>query len=100
MPNIGYGSNKKTKHLLPQGMYKFTISNLAVSFVATQVFSRTEAAPPVMHVALLVTASYARCCGGSLQHVDRLVPLAFFLAFGANRASLTPQLLIRSLRCS
>ena len=29
MPNIGYGSNKKTKHLLPQGMYKFTISNLA-----------------------------------------------------------------------
>ena len=28
MPNIGYGSNKKTKHMMPSGFYKFTVSNL------------------------------------------------------------------------
>lgn len=28
MPNIGYGSNKKTKHLLPNGFYKFVVSNV------------------------------------------------------------------------
>ena len=25
MPNIGYGSNKKTRHMLPNGFYKFTV---------------------------------------------------------------------------
>ena len=29
MPNIGYGSNKKTRHLLPNGLYKFVVSNVA-----------------------------------------------------------------------
>lgn len=28
MPNIGYGSNKRTKHLLPNGFYKFVVSNV------------------------------------------------------------------------
>nr|AAP80706.1 ribosome protein L32 [Griffithsia japonica] len=28
MPNIGYGSNKKTRHLLPNGFYKMLISNV------------------------------------------------------------------------
>ena len=28
MPNIGYGSNKKTKYLTPSGMYKLTINTL------------------------------------------------------------------------
>ena len=28
-PNIGYGSNKKTRHLLPSGYLKFTVSNVA-----------------------------------------------------------------------
>ncbi|KAK9837161.1 hypothetical protein WJX81_007293 [Elliptochloris bilobata] len=28
MPNIGYGSNKKTRHLLPSGFYKFVVHNL------------------------------------------------------------------------
>ncbi len=27
MPNIGYGSNKKTKHMLPNGFYKFLVHN-------------------------------------------------------------------------
>eukprot|EP00070_Physeter_catodon_P015626 XP_023973704.1 60S ribosomal protein L32-like [Physeter catodon] len=27
MPNIGYGSNKKTRHMLPNGFYKFVVSN-------------------------------------------------------------------------
>jgi large subunit ribosomal protein L32e len=29
MPNIGYGSNKKTRHLLPNGFYKFVVNNVA-----------------------------------------------------------------------
>ncbi|OQR84155.1 60S ribosomal protein L32-1 [Achlya hypogyna] len=29
MPNVGYGSNSKTKHLLPNGFYKFTVKNVA-----------------------------------------------------------------------
>jgi large subunit ribosomal protein L32e len=28
MPSIGYGSNKKTRHMLPNGFYKFTVSNV------------------------------------------------------------------------
>ena len=28
-PNVGYGSNKKTKHLLPNGFYKFVVHNVA-----------------------------------------------------------------------
>eukprot|EP00656_Telonema_subtile_P007956 TRINITY_DN1373_c0_g1_i6.p1 TRINITY_DN1373_c0_g1~~TRINITY_DN1373_c0_g1_i6.p1 ORF type:complete len:154 (+),score=43.43 TRINITY_DN1373_c0_g1_i6:113-574(+) len=29
MPNIGYGSNKKTKHMLPNGFKKFLVHNVA-----------------------------------------------------------------------
>uniref|UniRef100_A0A061RH85 Large subunit ribosomal protein L32e n=2 Tax=Tetraselmis sp. GSL018 TaxID=582737 RepID=A0A061RH85_9CHLO len=29
MPNIGYGTNKKTRHLLPNGFYKFLVHNVA-----------------------------------------------------------------------
>jgi large subunit ribosomal protein L32e len=28
MPNIGYGSNKLTRNLLPCGLYKFTVHNV------------------------------------------------------------------------
>nr|XP_054112077.1 60S ribosomal protein L32-like [Callithrix jacchus] len=28
MPNIGYGSNKKTKHMLPSGFWKFLVHNI------------------------------------------------------------------------
>ncbi|KAL5495241.1 RPL32 [Sanghuangporus weigelae] len=28
MPKIGYGSNKKTRHLLPNGLKKFVVSNV------------------------------------------------------------------------
>lgn len=28
MPNIGYGSSKKTRHLLPNGYLKFVVSNV------------------------------------------------------------------------
>lgn len=28
MPTIGYGSNRKTKYLLPNGFYKFTVKNV------------------------------------------------------------------------
>ncbi|XP_013390007.1 60S ribosomal protein L32 [Lingula anatina] len=29
MPNIGYGSNKKTKHMMPDGFKKFLVHNVA-----------------------------------------------------------------------
>eukprot|EP01116_Phalansterium_solitarium_P013621 TRINITY_DN31020_c0_g1_i1.p2 TRINITY_DN31020_c0_g1~~TRINITY_DN31020_c0_g1_i1.p2 ORF type:complete len:135 (-),score=52.66 TRINITY_DN31020_c0_g1_i1:275-679(-) len=28
MPKIGYGSNKKTRHMLPNGFFKFTVHNV------------------------------------------------------------------------
>ena len=28
MPNIGYGSDAHTKYMLPNGLYKFTVSNV------------------------------------------------------------------------
>ncbi|CAM9588596.1 unnamed protein product [Chrysoparadoxa australica] len=28
MPNVGYGSNKKTRNLLPSGFYKFLVHNV------------------------------------------------------------------------
>ena len=28
MPNIGYGSNAATKHMLPNGLYKFIVNNV------------------------------------------------------------------------
>ncbi len=28
MPKIGYGSNKKTRHVLPNGFKKFIVSNV------------------------------------------------------------------------
>lgn len=28
MPNIGYGSNKKTRHMLPNGFYKYLVHNV------------------------------------------------------------------------
>ena len=31
MPSIGYGSNRKTRNLLPDGFYKFVVSNVKVS---------------------------------------------------------------------
>eukprot|EP00244_Chara_vulgaris_P010765 TRINITY_DN504_c0_g1_i4.p1 TRINITY_DN504_c0_g1~~TRINITY_DN504_c0_g1_i4.p1 ORF type:complete len:134 (+),score=31.02 TRINITY_DN504_c0_g1_i4:345-746(+) len=29
MPNIGYGSNKKTRHVLPNGFKKFVVNNVS-----------------------------------------------------------------------
>jgi hypothetical protein len=45
MPNVGYGSNKKTKHLLPNGFYKFTVNHAKVmclqDMILTNIFSTT-----------------------------------------------------------
>ena len=32
MPNIGYGSNKKTRHMISNGLRKFVVSNVKVNF--------------------------------------------------------------------
>lgn len=34
MPNIGYGTNKKTRHVLPSGFLKFVVHNVKVSSTA------------------------------------------------------------------
>lgn len=28
MPNVGYGTNKKTRHMLPNGFFKLVVSNV------------------------------------------------------------------------
>merc|ERR1711898_3342 len=43
MPNIGYGSNKKTKHMLPDGFRKFVINNVA-DLELLLMYNRTYAA--------------------------------------------------------
>jgi len=43
MPNIGYGSNKKTKHILPSGFKKFVINNVA-DLELLLMYNRTYAA--------------------------------------------------------
>ena len=35
MPNAGYGSNKKTKHMLRNGFLKFSVNNAKVKFVGS-----------------------------------------------------------------
>ena len=34
MPSIGYGSNRKTRNLLPDGFYKFVVNNVKVTIRA------------------------------------------------------------------
>merc|ERR1712006_19463 len=43
MPNIGYGSNKKTRHMLPDGFKKFLINNLS-DLELLMMYNRTYAA--------------------------------------------------------
>merc|ERR1712225_220284 len=43
MPNIGYGSNKKTRHMLPDGFKKFLINNVS-DLELLMMYNRTYAA--------------------------------------------------------
>merc|ERR1712091_442484 len=43
MPNIGYGSNKKTRHVLPSGFKKFLVNNVA-DLELLLMYNRTYAA--------------------------------------------------------
>merc|ERR1712164_217713 len=43
MPNIGYGSNKKTRHMLPDGFKKFVINNVS-DLELLMMYNRTYAA--------------------------------------------------------
>merc|ERR1712233_70119 len=43
MPNIGYGSNKKTRHILPDGFKKFRVNNVA-DLELLLMYNRTYAA--------------------------------------------------------
>merc|ERR1711977_553296 len=43
MPNIGYGSNKKTRHVMPDGFRKFNVNNVA-DLELLMMYNRTYAA--------------------------------------------------------
>ncbi|XP_006881038.1 PREDICTED: 60S ribosomal protein L32-like [Elephantulus edwardii] len=47
MPNIGYGSSKKTKHMLPSGFRKFLVNNLKELEVL--LMCNKSSSPEVMH---------------------------------------------------
>merc|ERR1711934_818919 len=53
MPNIGYGSNKKTRHLLPSGFKKFLVHNVAE--LELLMIHNTEYAAEVAHDVSLKT---------------------------------------------
>ncbi|CAO2580620.1 60S ribosomal protein L32 [Lemmus lemmus] len=60
MPNIGYGSNKKTKHMLPSGFRKFLVHNvkeLEVLLMCNKPYSIVERAA---QLAIRVTNPNAR----------------------------------------
>lgn len=38
MPNIGYGSNAKTRHMLPTGFRKVLVHNVKVGIIENLVF--------------------------------------------------------------
>jgi large subunit ribosomal protein L32e len=40
MPNIGYGSNKTTKHMLPNGFRKVLVNNLKVMMILQRVINQ------------------------------------------------------------
>lgn len=42
MPNIGYGSNKKTKHMLPTGFRKVLVHNVKVIWIDTKIVENIE----------------------------------------------------------
>uniref|UniRef100_A0A2I3GG16 60S ribosomal protein L32 n=1 Tax=Nomascus leucogenys TaxID=61853 RepID=A0A2I3GG16_NOMLE len=44
MPNVGYGSNKKTKHMLPSGFRKFLVHNVKELEIAHNVSSKNRKA--------------------------------------------------------
>ena len=46
-PKIGYGSNKKTRHILPNGFYKFVVSN--VKDVETLMMSNRKYCAEIAH---------------------------------------------------
>merc|ERR1711862_1019184 len=48
MPSIGYGSNKKTKHMSPDGLKRFLVHNVAELEV---LLMRTRPSPPRSHMA-------------------------------------------------
>merc|ERR1711990_769267 len=43
MPNVGYGSNKKTRHIMPNGFKKFRVNNVA-DLELLLMYNRTYAA--------------------------------------------------------
>ena len=49
MVNIGYGSNKKTKHMLPNGFWKFLVHNIK-EFEVLLMFNKSYCAEIALNV--------------------------------------------------
>merc|ERR1712146_277764 len=81
MPNIGYGSNKKTRHMLPDGFKKFLINNVS-DLELLMMYNRTYAAE-------VRPASLARLVRQflSVQRSSTLRSLMLLLVCRAKRAS-------------
>jgi large subunit ribosomal protein L32e len=72
MPNCGYGSNKKTKHMTPTGFYKFLVHNVAeleLLLMHNRRYS-AEIAGELCGMALLLALSGGGLCWHSRQPSD------------------------------
>lgn len=52
MPSIGYGSNKKTRHMLPDGFRKFVVHNVAVSALSLLTAKPLCASMPLVYLCI------------------------------------------------
>ena len=55
MPNIGYGSAKKTRHLCPDGFKKFVVRNVKVSHVVSNIMFKK--------MSICYSSLWMSCCG-------------------------------------
>ncbi len=74
MPNIGYGSNKKTKHMLPNGFMKFVVHNVS-DLNMLLMHNRCATAPlavPARFVLWLTRRARSKYCAEVAHNVSTL----------------------------
>ena len=76
MPNVGYGSNAKTRHMRPNGLYTFRINNLKVRRRPRDGHERdADADGCELLTNLLCCLCMPRCCSSSIASLH-LIPFA------------------------